>query len=688
MLETTAPESRKVLIYLADLTHTGVTVATESFPLNIGLIAAYANKYLGDAISVRLFKYPEKLIAALKERVPDILGCSNYVWNSNLSEWMLGYAKRLGPSVVTIQGGTNYPFSQSGQLEFLRAHPNTDFHVYYEGEAAFLQFLRRYLALRNLSGMKEAPIDGCQFLSPEDGSLVSGPPPDRIKELDEIPSPYVTGLLDEFFDGKLTPMVETTRGCPFTCNFCNAGDRYFNKINMFSLEYIKAELEYIAPRVSAVGVSHLTLADNNFGMYPRDAEICRTIKYMQDKYGWPMGLVATTGKNNHERIIKATEILGSALLVFMSVQSLDPVVLKNIKRDNIKLDHYKQLNAALTQQGRTGHAEVIVPLPGETYETFLSGVEALIEAGASKVTSYTIQLLYGTDYKETEYLRSWGYVSKWRLISYDFGEYEGERIFDVEEVAISHNSMTFEDYLNIRGFALATEVAFNNYIFREILDYVEDYGISAIKWLRAVWSRREDFPPDIRLVFDGFIADTKAELFNSEEELRCFYGRPENYEQLVRGEIGGNVIYKHKTLILSHHIVSWLDYITRIAEDIVRDSVADAHELKRAVDEIVEIRRYLQCKLTGIFDSNITTELSEVSFRYDILSWILAGTGRLRDFYRANGVVFSFYFTDEQLLERRDAFQRYGTHLLGLTKILQRIPSHDRLFRSVAHVLV
>ena len=68
----------------------------------------------------------------------------------------------LGPSVVTIQGGTNYPFSQSGQLEFLRAHPNTDFHVYYEGEAAFLQFLRRYLAVRNRSGMKEAPIDGYQ----------------------------------------------------------------------------------------------------------------------------------------------------------------------------------------------------------------------------------------------------------------------------------------------------------------------------------------------------------------------------------------------------------------------------------------------------------------------------------------------------------------------------------------------
>jgi len=41
----------------------------------------------------------------------------------------------------------------------------------------------------------------------------------RIKDLDEIPSPYLTGVLDKFFDGKLAPFIETNRGCPFTCSF-------------------------------------------------------------------------------------------------------------------------------------------------------------------------------------------------------------------------------------------------------------------------------------------------------------------------------------------------------------------------------------------------------------------------------------------------------------------------------------
>lgn len=682
---STKNEGRKVLIYLADLTHTGITIATESFPLNIGLVTAYAKKHLGDAIEIRLFKYPEKLIAALKERGPDILGCSNYVWNSNLSEWMLGYAKRLNPEVVTLQGGTNYPFSAAGQLKFLSTHPNTDFHIYYEGEVAFLEFLRRYLETRSLAGMKEIPISGCQFLSPRDGSLMSGPALPRIKSLDEIPSPYTTGILDEFFDGKLTPMMETTRGCPFTCNFCNAGEKYFNKINKVSFEYFQAELDYIAPRIAAVGVTHLTLADNNFGMYPRDADICRIIKKAQEKYGWPMGLIATTGKNNKERIIKATEILGSALLVSMSVQSTSPIVLKNIKRDNIQLETYKQINNELTLQGRTGMAEVILPLPGETYESFLSGVDSLIEAGAAKVTSYTIQLLYGTDYKEPEYREKWGYVGKWRQISYDFGEYDGERVFDVEEVAVSNNTISFDDYLNIRGFALTTEVAFNNYIFREILRYVQEYGVSSYKWLRMVWERRADFPKEIRDVFASFMADTQNELFDTEAELWTFYSKPENYERLVSGEIGGNVIYKHKTMVLTRHFVPWLDYITQVAEDLIRENISVPSELEQAVDEIAEIRRYLQCKLTGILDSAASSDPTLATFRYDILSWMANEKKRLCDFLHPEGVTLSFHFTDQQLIERRDGFRRYGTHLLGLTKILQRIPSHDRLFRQVAH---
>lgn len=676
-----------VLVYLADLSHDGIRLATESFPYNVGLVAAYAKKHLGDAVEFRLFKYVNALCKALKERPPDILGCSNYVWNSNLSEWALGYAKRVNLETVTVQGGTNYPFDADGQVEFLAAHPNTDLYVYYEGEVAFLNLLKRFLDTRRLQSMKENPISGCQFLSPRDGSLMTGPPVDRIKRLDEIPSPYCSGLLDEFFDGRLTPMIETTRGCPFTCNFCNAGDEYFTKVNMFSLEYVRAEIEYIAPRIAAVGVSNLTIADNNFGMYPRDTEVCQVIREAQTTHKWPLGVLATTGKNNKERIIKATEILGTSLLVNMSVQSMDKHVLKLIKRDNIKLGTYTDVNRILTAQGRSQNAEMIFPLPGETYESFMNGVKELIESGANKVTSYTLQLLYGTDYKDPEYRRLYGYVGKWRVIPLDFGEYEGQRIFDVEEVAVTSKDVTFEKYLAARGFAFLTEVLYNNYIFREILKYLREHGISAYTWVLTAWDRRSEFPDEIKQVFDAFVAETKSELWNTEVELAAFYAQPENYERLLRGEIGGNVIFKHKARLIGRHIDAWIDYVAQVALDLVHGRLDSDAERSRA--ELGEIVRYIKHKLTAVLDSAASPEPLSASFQYDLLAWLEDDRGAgVADFARPAGVVYMFRFSDRQLLERSDDFRRYGSDLNGLAKILARVPSHDRLFRQVVPLSV
>src|SRR6266853_2216725 len=125
---------KPLLIYLADLTHVGSGIATEAMPLNIGLIASYAKKHFGNQVSIRLFKLPETLKSALLfEQSPDILGCSNYTWNSNLSYYFVQMAKRLNPDTMTVFGGTNYPFAAKGQEEFLRAHPDLALHIFYEG---------------------------------------------------------------------------------------------------------------------------------------------------------------------------------------------------------------------------------------------------------------------------------------------------------------------------------------------------------------------------------------------------------------------------------------------------------------------------------------------------------------------------------------------------------------------------
>ena len=447
-------------ICLCDLTHDSIILVSDTIPINIGFVGSYAKHKFGDAITVSLYKYPAAALAAIKADPPDIVGLSNYSWNSNLSERVAAAARAVNPAVVVVQGGTNFPHDDALRTEFLSRRPATDGHIEYEGEVSFANLVRRVLDARD-GGPRvfDAPIEGILFLEPSTrGStspvLIKSKAPERLRDLDVIPSPYLNGMLEHFFDGRLTPFIETNRGCPFRCSFCHTGADYFNKMNSFSIERVREEIFYIAPRAAELKVSNLHIADTNFGMFPRDREICEALFETQQKFGWPRQVMATTGKNSKERVIEITGILGKIFSVNMSVQSMDEGVLKNIRRSNIKLDHYMEINKHLSLSGRSTKAELIIGLPGETRETFLNGVEAVIESNASSVTIYTLMLLNGTEFKEPEYRKKFGIEGRFRIVPLNFGDYDGERVLDYEEVCVHTNSMSFADYLFLRGFAL------------------------------------------------------------------------------------------------------------------------------------------------------------------------------------------------------------------------------------------
>ena len=272
--------SKPLKIYLCDLTYDTIILVSDTIPINIGFIASYLKKKLGDKVNIELFKYPNDLLKAIQKNPPDILGLSNYSWNSNLSEYFAGVAKKNNNKCIVLQGGTNFPHAQDQQKQFLLERPNTDLYALFEGERSSLKVVERYLEYRNeLKKFFDKPIDGCVFIDPKsrevsDPKLITGKYLERIKDLDEIPSPYLNGMLDKFFDGKLTPFIETNRGCPFTCSFCHTGSDYYHKLNKFSQDRVKSEIEYIGKKSKELGITNLHMADVNFGMYPQDKLVC------------------------------------------------------------------------------------------------------------------------------------------------------------------------------------------------------------------------------------------------------------------------------------------------------------------------------------------------------------------------------------------------------------------------------
>ena len=678
-------------VYLCDLTHDSIILVSDTIPINVGFIGSYAKKLFRDDIEVSLFKYPMAAIDAIKHAPPDIIGLSDYSWNSNLSEYVAGVAKAVNPNALTVMGGTNFPHQPDQQQQRMVRRPNTDIHTVFEGETAFANIITRALAARDGDGkVLDRPIDGSVFIAPETRAdaepvLIRGEQPARIRMLDDIPSPYLNGMLDGFFDGRMTPFIETNRGCPFKCSFCHTGADYFQKINNFSTERIRDEIAYIGPKMAERGIVNLHIADTNFGMFPRDREICEALYEAQQKYGWPLQVMATTGKNNKERVIEITGRLGAMFSVNMSVQSMDATVLDNIKRSNIKIDHYVAVNRHLRDTGRATKAELIIGLPGETRQSFIRGVEQVIEAGVSSTTIYTLMLLHGTEFKSPEYRKKFGIKGKFRIVPLNFGEYAGAKVFDYEEVCIENKDMSFTDYVYLRGFALLVEALLNGRPFEEFFLYAGTLGVSRTRFLQRLYDNLADAPATVRAVMADFLDETQSELWDSEAALVAHYQQPENYARLVRGDVGGNLIYKYKAKSVAFTSTEWIDFLANQTRQLATEKLVSGPALDQALLEISSLERFCRNKVAGLLDVDADLDDIEDTFDFDIANWLKANEETPLAVYTCKAPIrYRFHYTKDQLITREDQVKRDGTDVNALSKIVTRISNLESLFRKVA----
>jgi radical SAM superfamily enzyme YgiQ (UPF0313 family) len=680
----------KLKIYLCDITYDTIIHVSDTIPINIGYVGSYIKKKFGDRVEIELFKYPEDILNKLKTSPPDMIALSNYSWNSNLSEFIASVAKKNNPNIITVQGGTNFPYDEPSQKEFLIKRPSTDVYAILEGEKTCTNVVQRMFDVnKDLDHFFDTAIDGCIFIKPETRNLkdvvaVRGKLLDRIKDLDEIPSPYLTGMLDKFFDGKLTPFLETNRGCPFTCSFCHTGDHYFHKLNKFSEQRIKDEIEYIGKKAGPLGITNLHLADVNFGMYPTDKKTCEFFLESKEKYKWPLQIIGTTGKNSKERVMEITGILGDMFSVNMAMQSLSETVLQNVGRANIKLDHMNAINERLIQAGRNTHGELIIPLPGETKKSFIDGLNIMLNSNVSLVCVYTLMMLNGTKFQEPAYKKKYEYKTRFRIVPLNFGEYEGSKILDYEEVGIQTKDLSFQDYLDSRAISLLVESLYNGRPFNEFFKYASLFNIQPATMLEILHNNISHATEDIKKVVNDFINETEKELWESEEKLLDHYRKEENYQKLKRGEVGGNLIYKYKSLNIVKCGLSWVDFFEEQLFKAIKNKQPELKSFADLKNEIADIANFSRLKIDGLFDVNADTKPVKEEFKYNVVKWIDEGKKEsLKNYkFELDQNIF-FEFSEEQIGMRDDYFKRYGTSINSISKIVTRISGLEGQYRKI-----
>jgi len=671
-------------IFLADLTYDTITLSTDVFPLNIGFIASYCKKLFGNDVEITLFKYIDKIEKAVNENPPDILAMSNYAWCNRISREISKIFSKLNPNGIIVWGGPNFPLDLPSQERFFSDNSVIDIYVPVEGEIGFANVVKKALEVNSKdefrNKMLEEPIDGC-ITRLKNGKLQYSTAPIRTKQLDEIPSPYTTGILNEFFDGKLAPMIQTNRGCPFSCTFCVDGSDLVNKINSFSNERIRKELHYIAKHVQS-NMHSMHISDLNFGMYTKDLEICEYINEIQEKYNFPKYVKVTSGKNKKEKIIAAIKKLGSSTSMTMSVQSMDPQVLSNIRRDNISKDALIALGPALKEEGLNTVSEIILGLPGETYASTLQTIKDLIHANIDWLNIWTLMLLDGSELNTPKERKKWNLKTKFRIIPRDFVKLKnGTVVTEIEEAGIGSSTLSFDEYVELRLFALILRVTKSGTIFSPLFKFLIEQNVDIFDLLYKIFKSVNLAPKNLQELFGQFKQDTINELWDSPEEIEKNYQNESEYKKLLDGKEGQNLIYYYHALSISEYTSYWTEFVLQISEMMINQGKKISKDVNQQFQSVANYCRGLGYNILG--KDRMQTE-PKFFLDYDITAWINAGkSSSLSNFKNKKREEVVFQLTDEQFNLVEDNLGIFGNTPTGRSQVIKVIPESKWWRRAV-----
>jgi radical SAM superfamily enzyme YgiQ (UPF0313 family) len=561
------------------------------------------------------------------------------------------------------------------QERFFSDNSVIDIYVPVEGEIGFANIVKKALEVKSKdefrNKMLEDPIDGC-ITRLKNGKLQYSTAPIRTKQLDEIPSPYTTGILDEFFDGKLAPMIQTNRGCPFSCTFCVDGSDLVNKINSFSNERVRKELHYIAKHVTP-NMHSMHISDLNFGMYPQDLEVCESIKEIQEKYNFPKYVKVTSGKNKKEKIIAAIKKLGSSTAMSMSVQSMDTQVLSNIRRDNISSQDLIALGPALKEEGLRTASDVILGLPGESYASTIQTIKDLVHADIDWINVWTLMLIDGSELNTPKERKKWDLKSKFRIIPRDFVKLKnGTVVTEIEEVGIGSNSLSFDEYVELRLFALIIKVTKSGTIFAPLFKFLVEQNVDIFDLLYKMLKSINLASKNLQELFNQFKQDTITELWDSPEEIEKNYQNESEYKKLLSGKAGQNLVYYYHALVISEQISDWTEFVLQISETMLNQDEKISKEVEQQFFSVSNYSRGLGYNILG--KDRMQTE-PKFFLDYNIMAWMNTGiSSSLSNFKNKKRKQVVFQLTDEQFNLVEDNLGVFGNTLAGRSQVIKVVP--------------
>jgi anaerobic magnesium-protoporphyrin IX monomethyl ester cyclase len=364
--------------------------------IHTSLALRYLKSFAQGEFEVDIAEYtikdPSMSIAAdLFSKKPDVIGFSCYIWNIEETIIVVDMLRKVLPDVKIMLGGPEVSYDTEFWMNRL---PSVDFIVMGEGEETFRDLLRQIAGEQKFHFVFGVAYRG------KDGQVVITPGRPKL-DLNVIPSPHR-------FEQDLVPMrnrvvyFETSRGCPFSCQFClssiEVGVRYFD------IEWVKAELTYLIDN----GAKLVKFVDRTFNI-KRDYAM-EVFRFLIDNHrGCVFQFEITADIMRPEVLDFLADNAPPGVFRFeIGVQSTnDPTNLAVQRRQN-----FAKLTRTVVKVKESGkidqHLDLIAGLPHEDYDTFRKTFNDVFALRPEELQLGFLKMLRGTGLRNDA--EKFGYV--------------------------------------------------------------------------------------------------------------------------------------------------------------------------------------------------------------------------------------------------------------------------------------
>ncbi|ABN78799.1 B12-binding domain-containing radical SAM protein [Cereibacter sphaeroides] len=333
-----------------------------------------------------------RFLARLEAERPQVLGLSVYLWNHIALRELAGIVRRVFPHLTIVVGGPE--LATPAAAEAWLAAGEADIVVRGEGERVLAVVIRQ---------MRDgAPLAGLPGTSMRiDGDMRHGPPV-ALRRLDDLPSPFLTGLVPEGLfrthgaAGAGAPyaraLIETYRGCYMECAYCQWGNGDKSRF-AFAADRVRDEITWLL----SLDVQTVFIVDAMFGIKKSAAkEILRHIVAEKQRLG-----ARTTFNLYHNQDFYDPELFdlyrAAGVHIEIDLQSTNSAVLDKLGRGRWTTEVFERQLSAVQRHGvpTTGAADLIIGVPGDDLASFAASVDYLLRK-RMRVNLYQASILPDT----------------------------------------------------------------------------------------------------------------------------------------------------------------------------------------------------------------------------------------------------------------------------------------------------